>query len=43
MGDQQRQRIGVRRPLMDEMDVQPVDFGDELVEAVQRASRARQS
>jgi len=36
MGDHQREGVGVRRPLVDEMDVQPVDFVDELIESVER-------
>ena len=35
VGDDQRQRIGVRAALVDEMDIKPVDLGDELIEAVQ--------
>ena len=35
MRDDQRQRIGVRAALVDEMDIKPVDLGDELIEAVQ--------
>ena len=35
--DQQRHRVGVRRPVVDEVDVEPVDLGDELVEAVEAA------
>jgi hypothetical protein len=36
VGDQQREGVVVRRPVVDEMNVQPVDLGDELVEAVER-------
>ena len=36
VGDHQRHRVGVRRALVDEVDVDPVDLGDELVEAVER-------
>ncbi len=36
VGDHQREGVVVRRPLMDEMNVQPVDLGDELVKAVER-------
>jgi len=41
--DQQRKRVVVRRPLVDEMDVETVDLGGELVEPVQGASLVRQS
>lgn len=37
VSDQDRQRIGIRRTVMDEVDRQAVDVGDELVEAVQAA------
>src|ERR1700727_87958 len=36
MRDHQRERVLVRGSLVNEMNVQPVDFGDELVEAVER-------
>src|SRR5271169_4160633 len=36
MGDHQRERVLMRRLLVDEMDVQPVDLGDELIKAVER-------
>ena len=36
MGDHQRQSVLMRRSLVNEMDIKPVDFGGELIEAVQR-------
>ena len=36
MGDHQRQSVLMRRPLVNEMDIKPADFGGELIEAVQR-------
>ena len=36
MRDHQREGVLVRRALVDEMNVQSVDFGDELVEAIER-------
>jgi len=30
-GDQQRESVLVPGPLVDEIDVQPLDFGDELI------------
>ena len=37
VGDHQRQRIGVGAALMNEVNVQSVDLGDELIEPVQRS------
>ena len=41
--DDERQRILMLRADVDEMDVQPVDLGDELRQALSRASTLRQS
>ena len=36
MGDHEREGVFVRGPLVDEMNVQPVDFGGELVKPIER-------
>ena len=35
IGDQQRESVLVPGPLVDEIDVQPLDFGDELIKSVE--------
>jgi hypothetical protein len=36
VGDDQRKGVGVWRSLVDEVNIQPVDFSHELVEAIER-------
>ena len=43
MIDDERQRVLVLRANVDEVDVEPVDLGDELRQRVQLASHLRQS
>jgi len=36
-GNQRRESVLVPGPLVDEIDVQPLDFGDELIKSVEPA------
>ena len=35
VGDQQRESVLLPGPLVDEIDVEPLDFGDELIKSVE--------